>query len=93
LIYVINNFCILNAANLNELLKVTYPFANTCSDNSSSLPLSATADACRSARRALSLIATAQPATFLTCMAKEVSIMYKKRIIFLFVKYYIDIYL
>ncbi|CAL1530657.1 unnamed protein product [Lymnaea stagnalis] len=37
------------------------------------LPLSPAADACRSARHALSLIATARPATFVITMAKEVA--------------------
>lgn len=37
------------------------------------LPLCPTADSCRSARHALSLIATARPATFITTMAKEVA--------------------
>lgn len=37
------------------------------------LPLSPAADACRTARHALSLIATARPATFINLMAKEVA--------------------
>ncbi|KAK2177630.1 hypothetical protein NP493_589g03000 [Ridgeia piscesae] len=37
------------------------------------LPLCPTADSCRSARHALSLIATARPAAFITTMAKEVA--------------------
>ncbi|KAH3775334.1 hypothetical protein DPMN_176735, partial [Dreissena polymorpha] len=37
------------------------------------LPLSPAADACRTARHALSLIATARPATFIIIMAKEVT--------------------
>ncbi|XP_052817918.1 WD repeat-containing protein 7-like isoform X2 [Mya arenaria] len=37
------------------------------------LPLSPAADACRTARHALSLIATARPATFIITMAKEVT--------------------
>ena len=37
------------------------------------LPLSPAADACRTARHALSLIATARPATFIITMAKEVA--------------------
>lgn len=37
------------------------------------LPLSPAADACRTSRHALSLIATARPATFIITMAKEVT--------------------
>ena len=37
------------------------------------LPLSPQADACRTARHALSLIATARPAAFITTMAREVA--------------------
>jgi hypothetical protein len=37
------------------------------------LPLSPAADACRTARHALSLIATARPATFIITMAREVT--------------------
>lgn len=37
------------------------------------LPLSPAADACRTSRHALSLIATARPSTFITTMAKEVA--------------------
>ena len=37
------------------------------------LPLTSRADACRTARHALALIATARPATFLITMVKEVA--------------------
>ena len=37
------------------------------------LPLSPAADACRTSRHALSLIATARPPTFIITMAKEVA--------------------
>ena len=37
------------------------------------LPITSAADSCRSAHHALSLIATARPATFITTMAKEVA--------------------
>jgi WD repeat-containing protein 7 len=37
------------------------------------LPLTPTADACRTARNSLSLIATARPAAFITTMAREVA--------------------
>lgn len=37
------------------------------------LPLTPQADACRTARHALGLIATAKPAAFITTMAKEVN--------------------
>ncbi|XP_072173501.1 WD repeat-containing protein 7-like [Diadema setosum] len=40
---------------------------------SSGLPITPAADSCRSAHHALSLIATARPATFITTMAKEVA--------------------
>lgn len=36
------------------------------------LPLSPAADSCRTARHALTLIATARPAAFITTMAREV---------------------
>ncbi|XP_030827791.1 WD repeat-containing protein 7 isoform X2 [Strongylocentrotus purpuratus] len=39
----------------------------------SGLPITPAADSCRSAHHALSLIATARPATFITTMAKEVA--------------------
>lgn len=38
-----------------------------------SLPITPAADSCRSAHHALSLIATARPATFITTMAREVA--------------------
>jgi len=38
------------------------------------LPLTPQADSCRTARHALTLIATARPAAFITTMAKEVSL-------------------
>ncbi|KAL0267902.1 UNVERIFIED_CONTAM: hypothetical protein PYX00_010042 [Menopon gallinae] len=37
------------------------------------LPLTPAADSCRTARHALTLIATARPAAFITCMAREVA--------------------
>jgi len=37
------------------------------------LPLTPKADACRTARHALTLIATARPAAFITTMAREVA--------------------
>jgi len=37
------------------------------------LPLTPAADSCRTARHALTLIATARPAAFITTMAREVS--------------------
>lgn len=39
------------------------------------LPLSPAADSCRTARHALTLIATARPAAFITTMAREVPIL------------------
>lgn len=38
------------------------------------LPLTPAADSCRTARHALTLIATARPAAFITTMAREVSV-------------------
>lgn len=46
------------------------------------LPLTPAADSCRTARHAITLIATARPAAFITTMAREV---------FLFLFYYLFI--
>lgn len=42
------------------------------------LPLTPAADSCRTSRHALTLIATARPAAFITCMAREVSSNWQK---------------
>ncbi len=45
------------------------------------LPLTPAADSCRTARHALTLIATVRPAAFITSMAKEVmQLAYKTKI-------------
>ncbi|PNF24262.1 WD repeat-containing protein 7, partial [Cryptotermes secundus] len=43
------------------------------------LPLTPAADSCRTARHALTLIATARPAAFITTMAREVSFMHEEQ--------------
>lgn len=44
------------------------------------LPLTPAADSCRTARHALTLIATARPAAFITTMAREVSFMHEAQV-------------
>ena len=60
-----------NKYNTQKLDIHIYTYCNVCSVQTG-LPLTPAADACRTARHALSLIASAQPAVFVTCMAKEV---------------------
>jgi hypothetical protein len=54
----------LNVFNMDDCL---------CCSMSYGLPLTPAADACRTARNSLSLIATARPAVFITTMAREVA--------------------
>ena len=69
-----------NLGNIHEMFKAvnTSPEIGKCSLNFSDsmtygLPLSPMADACRTARHALSLIATARSPAFIITMAKEVA--------------------
>lgn len=63
-----------------DVSKVLLGLLETCCDSSrlipnfnTKLPLTPQADACRTARHALRLIATARPAAFITTMAREVA--------------------
>ena len=49
------------------------PFSPQLNSVTFGLPLTPKADACRTARHSLSLVATAKPATFIITMAREVA--------------------
>ncbi|XP_054161861.1 WD repeat-containing protein 7-like isoform X2 [Oppia nitens] len=55
------------------LLELCCESENLVPSMSFGLPLTPAADSCRTARHAISLIATARPAAFITCLAKEVA--------------------